>query len=58
MLSVIIALVVIATIVAYFKYEADKQQWKAFYIACGGGLLVLNLLISLFFVHKNFRDKN
>jgi len=55
-LAIIIILVIIATIVAYFKY-ADRE-WLSFYIACGGGLIVVNLSISLIFVHKNFKDKS
>jgi len=54
-LLAIIAIVVIATIVAYFIY-ADRQ-WLSFYIACCGGLIVVNLLISLIFINKNFKDK-
>jgi len=54
-LLVIIALVVVATIVAYFIY-ADRP-WMSFYIACCGGVFVVNLIISLIFVHKNFKDK-
>ena len=55
-LLAIIALVIIATILAYFIY-AD-MQWKSFYVACCGGVLVVNLIISLIFVHKNFKDKS
>ena len=54
-LSVLVVLVVIATIVAYFVY-ADRE-WLSFYIACCGGVLVLNLIISIIFVHKNFKGK-
>jgi len=55
-LLVIIALIVIATVIAYFVY-AKEEPWKAFYIACCGGVLVVNLILSIIFVSKNFRDK-
>jgi len=56
-LLTIIALIVIAAIVAYFIYEREKP-WMAFYIAFGAGVLVLNLLFSVYFIRKNFKDKN
>ena len=56
-LLIIIALIIIATVIAYFFYKPDKP-WLAFYIACCGGVLVLNLLFSVYFVRKNFKDKN
>ena len=55
-LLVVILLVITATIAAYFIYGQDKQ-WLAFYIACCGGVLVVNLIISIIFVNKNFKDK-
>lgn len=53
-LSGIIALTLLATIIAYFALKPEKP-WTAFYIACGGGVLIVNVLISLFFIHKNFK---
>lgn len=52
----IIAGILIATVVAYFVYE-PVNEWLAFYIACGGGVLIVNLIISVIFVNKNFKDK-
>ncbi|MDR1115376.1 MAG: hypothetical protein LBL33_04390 [Tannerella sp.] len=53
----IIMFVIIATIVAYFIYE-PINEWLAFYIACSGGVLSVNLIISIIFVNKNFKDKD
>jgi hypothetical protein len=50
-LSVAIAL---ASIIAYVVLKVEKP-WMAFYFACCGGVLVLNLLIISFFIHKNFK---
>jgi zinc transporter ZupT len=45
---------VIATVVAYFVIKPDRP-WMAFYVACCGGVLVFNFLISLFLVNKNLK---
>ena len=55
-LLVAIFLIIIATVVAYFIYSQDKP-WLAFYIACCGGVFVVNLIISIIFINKNFKDK-
>jgi zinc transporter ZupT len=47
----------VATVVAYYIYE-PVNEWLAFYIACSGGVLIVNLIISAIFVHKNFKDKD
>ncbi len=52
----LIVIIAMAATVAYFIYEPDKP-WLAFYIACCGGVLVVNLIISVIFVSKNFKDK-
>ena len=51
----IILLIIIATVAAYFIYRQDKP-WLAFYIACCGGVFVVNLIITIIFVNKNFKD--
>jgi intracellular septation protein A len=53
----IVVFVFIATIIAYFIYK-PTSEWMAFYIAGCGGMLVLNLIISIIFVNKNFKDKD
>jgi hypothetical protein len=53
---IIMAVVVIASTVAYFWFKAQKP-WLAFFIACSGGVLLANLIIIGIFVAKNFKDK-
>ena len=53
-LTGLIILTVIATVITYFVMKPD-QPWLAFYVACCGGVLVFNFLISLFLVNKNFK---
>lgn len=50
----LILLTTAATLIAYFIYKPDKP-WTAFYIACSGGVLVFNFLLSLFLVNKNLK---
>ena len=50
----LIAVTTLATVIAYFVIKPDKP-WMAFYIACCGGVLVFNFLLSLFLVNKNFK---
>ena len=53
-LTGLIILTVIATVITYFVMKPDRP-WMAFYMACCGGVLVFNFLISLFLVNKNFK---
>ena len=53
-LTGLIILTVIATVITYFVMKPEKP-WLAFYVACCGGVLVFNFLISLFLVNKNFK---
>ena len=48
------ALTAVATSIAYFVLQGEKP-WMAFYVACCGGVLVFNFLISLLLVNKNFK---
>ena len=48
----LIAITIVATVIAYFVIKPDRP-WMAFYVACCGGVLVFNFLISLFLVNKN-----
>ena len=48
----LIAITTVATVIAYFVIKPDRP-WMAFYVACCGGVLVFNFLISLFLVNKN-----
>lgn len=56
-LSTLAALILITTLVLYFIYKPEKP-WVAFYIACCGGVLIINLTLSVGFVYKNFKDKD
>ncbi|MDL2255284.1 hypothetical protein LJC44_04125 [Parabacteroides sp. OttesenSCG-928-G06] len=55
-LAGIALLIAIAATVAYFVLEPEKP-WLAFYVACCGGVLVVNFILSAYFVYKNFRNK-
>ena len=50
----LIAINTVATVIAYFVIKPDRP-WMAFYVACCGGVLVFNFLISLFLVNKNLK---
>lgn len=50
----LIAITTVATVIAYFVIKPDRP-WMAFYMACCGGVLVFNFLISLFLVNKNLK---
>ena len=53
-LSGLIAITIVATVIAYFLIKPDRP-WMAFYVACCGGVLVFNFLISLFLVNNNLK---
>ena len=50
----LIAITIVATVIAYFVIKPDRP-WMALYVACCGGVLVFNFLISLFLVNKNLK---
>ena len=50
----LIAITTVATVIAYFVIKPDRP-WMAFYVACCGGVLVFNFLISFFLVNKNLK---
>ena len=50
----LIAITTVATVIAYFEIKPDRPR-MAFYVACCGGVLVSNFLISLFLVNKNLK---
>ncbi|MDR1747045.1 MAG: hypothetical protein LBR49_07225 [Tannerella sp.] len=54
-LLILMGLIVIAAIVAYFILQPDKP-WLAFYVACCAGVCVVNLVICLIFVRKNVKQ--
>lgn len=50
----LIVITVLATVITYFVMKPDRP-WMAFYIACCGGVLVFNFLLSLFLINKNLK---
>jgi len=52
---VLMAIIAIATVIAYFVLVRDRE-WLAFYVACCGGLLIVNLIIIALFVRKNIKQ--
>ena len=53
-LLVLILIIAIGSTIAYFILKPEKAG-LAFYVVCCGGVLIVNLLLCMFFVHKNFR---
>jgi len=51
---VIMALIAIASTIAYFVLVRDRE-WMAFYVVCCGVALIVNLIFVAIFVHKNFK---
>ncbi len=56
-LTGLIIIVALATVVAWFILQKDRP-WLAFYVACCGGVIMINFLVSLFLVNKNFKKKD
>lgn len=52
-LLVLIIIIATGSTVACFIYESQNKHWMAFYIACCGGVLIVNLILSMIFVYKN-----
>jgi len=53
-LLILIALTILITVILYFVYQHDKPM-MAFYLACCGGILVVNFSVTLFLIRKNFK---
>lgn len=53
-LAMLIGLITVATVIAYFVLRTDRE-WLAFYVACCGGVLVVNLVLMMVFAAKNIR---
>ncbi|WP_148038870.1 hypothetical protein [Proteiniphilum sp. X52] len=49
---VIIALIAVASVISLIVFP----RWKGFFLAGSGAFLILNLLLSLFFIGKNFKE--
>lgn len=52
-LWIIIAVIVIASAVSLIVLP----KWKGIFLAGGGGFLIVNIFISMFFIQNNYRDK-
>lgn len=52
LLWIIIALLGTASLVSLLLFP----HWKGIFIAGMGGFLIINLLLSMFFIRKNFKD--
>jgi len=50
-LWILIAVIVVAAIVCLLVFE----RWKGIFLAGCGGFLVLNVLVSIFLIKRNFR---
>ncbi|MCC8134576.1 MAG: hypothetical protein LUG96_04230 [Tannerellaceae bacterium] len=50
----LIIITILGTLISYFVIKPDRP-WLAFYIACCGGVLVFNFLLSLFLINKNLK---
>ncbi|BBD46800.1 MAG: hypothetical protein PHT14_01640 [Petrimonas sp.] len=49
----IIVVIAIASIVCLIVLP----KWKGIFLASGGGFLIVNIFISMFFIQNNYRDK-
>jgi hypothetical protein len=56
-LWILIALIIIIATIVCFIYVTDKPM-LAFFIACCAGVLVVNLILSVYLVNKNFKNKD
>lgn len=52
-LWIIIAVIAVASIVSLVVLP----KWKGIFLASGGGFLIANIFISMFFIQNNYRDK-
>jgi len=51
---VLMAIIAIASVITYFVLVKDRE-WTAFFAACCGGVLIVNLIIMAIFVQRNFK---
>ncbi|MDO5664664.1 MAG: hypothetical protein Q4G63_05340 [Bacteroidia bacterium] len=50
---ILIAVIAIASIVCLIVLP----KWKGIFLAGGGGFLIVNIFISMYFIQNNYRDK-
>lgn len=49
---IVIAIIAAASIASLLIFP----RWKGLFFAGSGGFLILNLFLSMFFIHRNFKD--
>lgn len=49
---IVIAAIAIASVASLLIFP----RWKGIFFAGSGAFLVLNLLLSMFFIHRNFKE--
>ena len=47
----LIVILAIASVAVYLLLPT----WKGFYLACCGGVIILNIVISIVLIHKQFK---
>ncbi len=52
-LWITIAVIAVASIVCLIVLP----KWKGIFLAGGGGFLIVNIFISMFFIQNNYRNK-
>jgi zinc transporter ZupT len=53
-LAAVAVLLLLATAITCFTLRHEKP-WLAFYLACAGGCLIANILLSMVLIHKNIK---
>lgn len=56
-LAVVIVVMALLAAIAYFYYDAAGKPNMALYCVLAGGVIVLNFIVALYLVNKNFKDK-
>ena len=51
---VLMAVIAFVSVISFFLLVKDRE-WLAFYVACCGCVLIVNLIIIILFVRKNFK---
>jgi len=52
-LLILIIIIAVGSTIAYFVYESQDKHWTAFYVACCGGVLIVNIILSMIFINRN-----
>jgi uncharacterized membrane protein len=53
-LWILIAVIAVASVICVIVLP----KWKGIFLAGGGGFLIVNIFISMFFIRNNYRDKS